>query len=42
MDSHISKRRDEIAQAVKECHARLFVDDSFVPPAFKSVDQLCV
>jgi DNA-binding GntR family transcriptional regulator len=41
IENHISKRRDEIAQAVKECHARLFVDDGFVPPAFKSVDQLC-
>jgi DNA-binding GntR family transcriptional regulator len=40
-ENHISRRRDEIAQAVRECHARLFVDDSFAPPEFKSMDQLC-
>lgn len=41
IDSHISRRRDEIAQALRECHARLFVDEGFAAPEFKSVDQLC-
>ncbi|WP_210239042.1 GntR family transcriptional regulator [Mesorhizobium sp. 8] len=41
VDGHIARRRDEIAEAVKECHARLFVEDDFVHPAFKTMDQAC-
>ncbi len=41
VDGHIAKRRDEIAEAVKECYARLFVEDDFVHPAFKTMDQAC-
>ena len=41
VDNHIARRRDEIAVAVKECHARLFVEDDFVHPAFKTMDQAC-
>lgn len=41
MDRHIEKRRDEIAAAVKECHARLFVEEDFVSPSFKTMEELC-
>ena len=41
VDRHIVRRRDEIAEALKECHARLFVDEDFVHPAFKSAEELC-
>jgi DNA-binding GntR family transcriptional regulator len=41
VDRHIVRRRDEIAEAVKECHARLFVDEDFVPPSFKTMEDLC-
>jgi DNA-binding GntR family transcriptional regulator len=41
MDRHIMRRRDEIAEAVRECHARLFVDEDFVPPSFKTMEDLC-
>ena len=41
VDSHIVRRRDEIAEAVKECHARLFLDEDFVPPSFKTMEDLC-
>lgn len=41
IDGHIERRRDEIAEAVKECHARLFVEDDFVSPSFKTVEDLC-
>jgi DNA-binding GntR family transcriptional regulator len=41
VDRHILKRREEIAEALKECHARLFLEQEFVPPAFKTADGLC-
>lgn len=42
IDRHIVRRREEIAVAVRESHARLFVDEDFVPPSFKSMEDLCV
>lgn len=41
IDGHIEMRRDEIAEAVKECHARLFVEEDFVSPSFKTMEELC-
>lgn len=38
MDEHISRRRDEIAGALKECHARIFLDEEFVAPSFRRVE----
>ena len=34
MESHISRRSDEIAEALKECYAKLFLDGDFVEPRF--------
>lgn len=41
-DRHIGRRREEIAKALKECHSRLFVEDDFVPPQFRSFEDICV
>lgn len=41
VDRHIVRRRDEIAEALKECHARLFVEDDFVTPQFRSFEDIC-
>lgn len=41
IELHISRRQDEIAEAVKECYARLFMEEDFVPPSFKTLDELC-
>jgi DNA-binding GntR family transcriptional regulator len=38
IDDHISRRRDEIASALKECHARIFLDEDFVAPSFRSLE----
>lgn len=40
MDEHIVLRREEIAQAVRECHARLFADEDYRTPEFKTMDEL--
>ena len=34
MEAHISRRSDEIAEALKECYAKLFLDGDFVEPHF--------
>ncbi|MGI9371597.1 MAG: GntR family transcriptional regulator [Hyphomicrobiales bacterium] len=34
MQAHISRRSDEIADALKECYAKLFLDGDFVEPRF--------
>jgi DNA-binding GntR family transcriptional regulator len=41
VDHHIGRRRDEIAEALKECHSRLFVEDDFVTPQFTSFEDIC-
>ena len=34
MNTHISRRSDEIAAAVRECHSRIFMEDDNSAPAF--------
>ena len=34
MEEHISTRRDEIAEALKECFSKLFIESDFVEPTF--------
>ncbi len=34
MEAHISARRDEIAEALKECFSKLFIEPDFVEPKF--------
>lgn len=34
MEAHVSTRRDEIAEALKECYSKLFIEPDFVEPKF--------
>lgn len=34
MEAHITTRRDEIAEALKECFSKLFIESDFVEPKF--------
>lgn len=34
MEAHIERRSDEIADALKECYAKLFIEGNFVEPSF--------
>ncbi|MGI9481150.1 MAG: GntR family transcriptional regulator [Hyphomicrobiales bacterium] len=40
METHIERRGDEIAHALKECYAKLFLDGDFTTPTF--VDEVRV
>jgi len=40
MEVHIERRSDEIADALKECYAKLFLDGDFIEPSFVEMVEM--